>query len=97
MHPLASLTATVRTNRAQFYLKAATRRDPTHNARNYSRHAEIQFAPAQQAAVHARAAVICRTRASRVRLQLSVKKRLVQFVLAFGSDQPNNRLGGVQK
>jgi hypothetical protein len=69
----------------------------TEDPASYSRHAEIQFAHAQQAAVHARPAVICRIRALRARPQPSIKKRSVQFVLAFGLDQPNNRLGGVQK
>src|SRR5437667_9793221 len=97
VHRLASLTAAVRTNRARSYLKAATRRDPTHNARNYSRHAEIQFSPVKRVAARARSPVSCGIFESPTRPRQRAKTGLAQFDLAFGSDQPNNRLARVQK
>src|SRR5439155_17394394 len=97
VHRLASLRAAARTNRARSYLKVATSRAPTHNARNYSRHAEIQFARVKRIAAGARSPVSCGTPALRTRPRQRSKTVLVQFDLAFGSDQPNNRLARVQK
>src|SRR5439155_18407828 len=95
-HRLASLRAIVRTNRARFYSKAATRRGPMHNARNYSRRAEIQFAHDQQASARARPRAAWHSRALRTRQRQPTKRRWAQFGLAFDSNQPNNRLGGLK-
>ena len=81
----------------RFYSKAATRRGPTHNARNYSRRAEIQFARARRAAARARPDATWRSRTLRARPRQPAETRFAQFGLAFVSDQPNNRLRRVQK
>ena len=67
------------------------RHGPTHSARNYSKHAEIQFAHVQQGSARSSPDVIRRTRVLRMRRRLPAKTQLAQFGLAFGSDQPNNR------
>ena len=67
------------------------RRGPTHSARNYSKHAEIQFEHVQQESARSSVDVICRTRVLRMRRRQPAKTQLAQFGLAFGSDQPNNR------
>jgi len=67
------------------------RRGPTHTARNYSKHAEIQFAHVQQGSARSSPDVICRTHGLRMRRRLPAETQLAQFGLAFGLDQPNNR------
>ena len=73
------------------------RHDPTRNARNYSRHAEIHLAHVKRVVERARPRVFWRSRGLRTPPRQQAKPRLVQFGLAFRSDQPNNRLGGVQR